>query len=164
MPESQNEKFHEMLCDFNTAMLVTHISPQRMHARPMAIAKIEENCDLWFLSAEHTLKVDEVRADPRVLVICQKDRSNYLSLSGTALAVHDRTELDRLWSEPFKVWFPKGKDDPNICLIRVEVERGEYWDNSGINKARYLFEAVKSYVTGTTPKIVEGEQHGKVTF
>jgi hypothetical protein len=46
-----------------------------------------------------------------------------------------------------KAWFPKGKDDPQICLLRVHPERGELWDSPSstiVNLVGY----VKAVVTG----------------
>ena len=27
------------------------------------------------------------------------------------------------------MWFPEGKDDPEIALLRVNLEKAEYWDS-----------------------------------
>ena len=62
----------------------------------------------------------------------------------------------------FETWFPEGKGDSRVTLICVKAERGEYWDNRGMNGIRYLYQAVTAYATGTTPDIKEGEQHGTV--
>ena len=70
--------------------------------------------------------------------------------------------MEELWREPFKAWFPKGKDDPELALVSVTPQDGEYWDTEGLKKIKYLFEAAKAYATGTTPHIDEGEQHAKV--
>jgi len=32
-----------------------------------------------------------------------------------------------LWSDDVKAWFPKGKTDPNLVLLRVDPEMGEFW-------------------------------------
>ncbi len=44
----------------------------------------------------------------------------------------------------------------------MRPEEGEFWDNEGFNKIKYLFESAKAYVTGQTPEVAEGEQHGVV--
>ncbi|RYD69240.1 MAG: general stress protein [Verrucomicrobiaceae bacterium] len=158
---SEAQKFHDLLEKFGTAMLVTHSSQGELRARPMAIAKIDEDCSVWFLSLHESGKVHEIETAPNVAVTCQKDRDIYLSLSGTAVLSRDRAKIEELWDESYKVWFPKGKDDPDLVLIGVEPHEGEYWDQEGTNKLQYLFQAAKAYATGTRPKIEEGEQHGK---
>jgi hypothetical protein len=59
------------------------------------------------------------------------------------------------------VWFPNGKDDPSLALIRVAIDDAEFWDDAGAKGVRYAFEAVKAFVSRTTPSSVEG-QHGRV--
>jgi len=47
-------------------------------------------------------------------------------------------------------------------LIAVRPERGEFWDSTGTNRYRYLWEAAKAYVTGEKPHTDDGDMHGKV--
>ena len=57
--------------------------------------------------------------------------------------------------------FSGGRSDPDIAIIIVDPERGEYWDQSGTRGLSYMFRAAKAYVTG---KDVERrpDDHGKV--
>ena len=67
---------------------------------------------------------DEVKEHRQVNLSYADPRSqNYVSISGTAQIVRDRQKVQELWSEPLATWFPKGKDDPNIGLIRVHVDQ-----------------------------------------
>ena len=86
--DSQLEKFYNLLCGFDTAMLVTHSDDGELRARPMAIAKVDENCRTWFLTLEESGKVHEIEVDRRVNVTCQRERDLFLSLTG-------RGHLDR---------------------------------------------------------------------
>ena len=78
------------------------------------------------------------------------------------LVRRDRAKIDEFWKEVYKVWFPKGKEDPELTLVAVEPSEGEYWDDEGFKRIKYLFEAAKAYATGTKPEIDEGEEHAKV--
>lgn len=160
--ESEAQKFHDLLVKFETAMLITHTGDGSLRARPMAVAQIEDDCTVWFMSLHESGKVHEIEHDNRVAVTCQKDRDTYLSLTGRALLSRDREKISELWRESYQVWFPNGKNDPDLMLIGVEPEEGEFWDQEGVNKLKYLFEAAKAYATGTRPRIEEGDQHGKV--
>jgi general stress protein 26 len=161
--ENHTEKIHELLGKFHTAMLVTHGRDQAPHARPMAIAKIEPNCDLWFFTQLDSEKTREIEEDEQVMVVCQKEHSVYLSLVGKAGVVMDRTEVSALWKESYKVWFPKGIEDPNLALIRVTVLEAEFWDSSGFKGIKYLFSAARAYINGQTPE-VDPDQHGHVAM
>lgn len=143
-------------------MLVTLDATQQFHSRPMAIARVDDDGRLWFLTAKESAKVHEIENDQHVHLTAQEGQSAFLSISGRADLLDDRAKVGELWKESFRVWFPGGKDDPNIELISVRPQRGEFWDSTGQKGARYLWESAKAYVSGTTPDIQEGDQHGVV--
>ncbi len=65
MNDNQLEKLYGLLKEFSTAMLITMGGPGSCHARPMAIAKVDENTGLWFFTARDSEKVSEIEADSR---------------------------------------------------------------------------------------------------
>lgn len=159
---TQIRKFHDLLGQFRTAMLVTHTAEGDLRARPMAIAHVDEDCRVWFFTSAVSGKVHEIESDTHVSLVCQKEHQLYLSLSGIARLSRDRAKVEAYWKETFKVWFPGGQNDPDLALMSIEPATGEYWDEEGFKKIKYLFEAARAYATGTTPHIDEGEQHAKV--
>lgn len=160
-PSVETAHFISLLKKLRTAMLVT-TGELGLHARPMVIAKVEDDGRLWFISGVETAKVHEIEHDSQVHIIGQEGDNAFLSLTGNATLIGDREKIAEVWQEPFRVWFPDGTDDPNIELIAVRPTRGEFWDNTGTKGLRYLWEAAKAYATGTTPHIKEGEIHGRV--
>lgn len=160
MEKQDTEKFCEMLRSFSTAMLITGQPGENLHARPMAIAKVDDAGLFYFLSGKDTLKVHEIVENTRVHVTYQTDRDRYLSIAGFASLTDDPAMIRDLWKEPFKVWFPGGPEDENVVLIAVNPTEAEFWDNTWKNKVQYIWQAATSYVTGTTPDIKEGDQHG----
>jgi len=105
-------------------------------------------------------KIAEIDANPAVSVTFQS-RAQFASVHGNAYIVRDRALIEKLWSEAWRIWFPGGKDDPSLCLIRVEAREGEYWDNAGTQGVKYVLEAVKAYAKGETPN-VDAKQNAKV--
>lgn len=162
MSQTQKVKFRELLATFQTAVLVTRGSRNMLHARPMAIACVDENCDLWFMTSRDSAKVHEIDVDTRAHVICQNGWSSCVCISGRATIEYDREKIHKLWNPSLQVWFPQGVNDPEITLIRVVGEQGEYWDNSGLNRITYLYQTIKAIVTGIVPEIKQGDQHGEV--
>ncbi|HEY9688145.1 MAG TPA: pyridoxamine 5'-phosphate oxidase family protein [Coleofasciculaceae cyanobacterium] len=156
------KRFLELIKGFDTAILVTHADNNRLHGRPMAVVDVEENGDLWFLTGEDTPKTGEIRSNDHVLVTFQDGRDRFVSITGRAELIRDRQKVDELWKESFKVWFPEGKEDPNLSLIHVRAQEGEYWDHAGANKMTYMLESVRALAAGETPRVREGEQHGRV--
>ncbi len=126
----------------------------------MAIAEVEDSGRFYFLTARDTAKVHEIESDTLIHVACQNDQSLYLSINGLATLSEDTAKIESVWNESFKPWFPEGPTDPNLALIAVSPIDAEYWDTTGAKKLDYLWEVASSYVTGATPDIEEGEQHG----
>jgi general stress protein 26 len=155
-------KLRELLDEFGVAMLVTRTADGGLRARPMALAEADPDGTLWFATDRHSGKVDELDHDPHVAVTLQS-KLKFVSLSGTARTVDDRAKLAELWKVEWKVWFPGGKDDPNIVLLRVDGSAGEYWDNGGTSGLKYLIQAGKALLTGERPDVGDDPQvHGKV--
>lgn len=163
-PETEGQRNHviQLLRQFSTAMLVTHAGDNQLRARPMEIVHVEDTGYAWFITHIDTAKAHEIAEDTHVHIVCQNDRSAYLSISGKATLDQNRIKIDVVWKDAYKVWFPEGKTDPNITLIAVALDEAEYWDNQGMKRLNYLFEATKAYVTGTTVDVREGEEHGFV--
>ncbi len=151
----------EMAKHFSAAFLVTHSQIGKFHGRPMELAKVGENGELYFSASLNSLKMQELSNDPSVGVFFQDSRS-YVSIYGRAEVIRDRALIEELWQESWKLWFPEGKGSPDLCLIKVNPETGEYWDLKARHGARFLFETVKAYATGA--KLSENEGHAKVSL
>jgi general stress protein 26 len=136
--------FLELLPKFDKAMLVTQDST--IHGRPMAIAGTEPDGSLWFITGGDTSKVDEIVAHPEALAVMH-DGAKWLSVTGRAELSRDRAQINKLWKEPFKIWF-SGKEDPNIVLIRLHPTEAEYWDDTGIKGFKFALKAAAAYVSG----------------
>jgi general stress protein 26 len=161
MTESPRRNLQDLIEDMDVAMMITFSGGQTPHARPMQIAEVSENGELYFATSMDSAKLRDIETDPQIMLIMQEG-STYVSLTGTAHTSTDRALIDRLWSEAWQVWFPEGKDDPNIIILRVEPEDAEYWDNSGAKGIGYAMTALKAYVSGERPAETDAAQHGKV--
>lgn len=161
-PSERHEHLYDLIADFGTAMLVTGSSAKTMHARPMTIVELRPDADAYFMTSIESPKVSEIEQDSNVLLTFQSS-SQFASVRGVAHVDRNKELIKHHWKESWKVWFPKGVNDPSLCLIRFEAIEGEYWDSAGVQGVKYAFEAVKAYIKGSTPK-ADGKQHGKVAL
>ena len=60
-----------------------------------------------------------------------KDKNVYASVAGTARISRDPALIDQFWSDAYKAYWPRGKDDPNVVLVEVQVRTVEYWEGPG---------------------------------
>ncbi|WP_031497407.1 pyridoxamine 5'-phosphate oxidase family protein [Bryobacter aggregatus] len=152
--EEALQKVQELVKDIKIAMLTTVSEKGTLHSRPMA-TRAFVGSTIWFFVRDESGKVHEIYSDPRVN-ISYAGADTWVSLSGTGSMIHDKEQIERLWHDSLKIWFPKGKSDPEIALLRVNVETAEYWDvHSSAMVLLYGF--LKSKLTGDDPGPQSGE-------
>lgn len=161
MSENRLEHFRELLKGFSEGMLVTKNDDGELHGRPMVVAQLEEDGVIYLSTSLRSPKLKEIEQDPRVAVYFQKPRC-YVAVNGSVEVVQDRAKIAEMWQESWRVWFPEGKDSPDLCLLRITPSHGEYWDLSGTKGVQFLFESAKSYLTGK--KMDRGEGNAKVAM
>jgi general stress protein 26 len=146
------QKLRELVKDIDFCMLTTIDEDRDLHSRPMSVnGEIDPDGDLWFFTSASSHKVSEIAKSPKVNVsFADPDNQHYVSISGTAELITDRAKIDELWKPEFKMWFPNGKDDPDVALLRVNLEKAEYWDSPSSTIA-YALNFVSSVVTGKEP-------------
>ncbi len=57
-----------------------------------------------------------------------KGHDFFACLDGDAKIVDDRAMVDKLWSKRADAWFPGGKEDPNLALLRFDIADAELWE------------------------------------
>lgn len=163
--DKAEQHFLELLKGFDTAMLVTHGNNVGLHARPMGIAQVDSDGSIWFITGGDTAKVDEVRQDATALAVMMAG-SKQLSVGGRTELSRDRAKIAEVWKETFRAWF-KGKDDPNIVLMRLTPSEAEYWDNSGLQGLKFALKFAEAYISGKSMRNdemnVDPNVHGKVS-
>jgi general stress protein 26 len=138
-------KLVELLDDMPIAMLTT-FGTDGPRSLPMARQEVEPSAELWFITARDTDHVRAIATEPRV-ALTFSSRSAWVALEGRATVVDDLAKLRELWNTFAEAWLPGGPEDDNAALIRVDVERGEYWDTPG-SKLASAISFAKSKVTG----------------
>jgi general stress protein 26 len=155
------EKVAELVKDIRTAMLVTLDDQGHLRSRPMGTSEARFDGTLWFFTPADSSKVTEIAHHPRVNVAYSSPSSeSYLSVSGNAEVVNDRAKIRELWSPILKAWFDDA-EDPNIRLIRIDVDEAEYWDTPG-GKVSSLIGLVKGMVIGKGAD--QNNEHGTLQF
>ena len=154
------DELHAHLREFSVAMLTTITRDGYLHARPMMTQEREPDADLWFVSALHSEKIDEIRENPKAGVVYFRDRDNaYVSLTGDVEIIQDKDFLKQHWKESWRAWFPQGPEQSDLCMIKVRACEAEYWEPEG-GRLRVMFEMARGAITGQHPEInppVKGE-------
>lgn len=152
------QKLNSLIKDIKFAMMTTVEADGTLRSRPMATQQAPFDGDLYFFTYGNSPKVEEAQQHHNVnLSYANPDDNAYVSISGTAQLLRDRAKMEQLWNPIYKAWFPKGLDEPDIALLKVNVEQAEYWDSTN-NKVVQLVGFVKALVTGTPAQGGENEK------
>ena len=155
--EQALSKLRQMIDGIPVAILTTLDQDGALRSRPMAAPQMDQDGVLWFFSTDYSPKVQDVRVHPQVSVsYSAPDQNRFVSLSGKADLVTDTRQIERLWKPALKAWFPRGAQDPDLALLRVDVLSAQYWDAPS-SKLVQLLGVVKAAV-GADPGKLAGEQ------
>ncbi|HEY4357619.1 MAG TPA: pyridoxamine 5'-phosphate oxidase family protein [Acidobacteriaceae bacterium] len=148
-------KIEALVKGIHICMLTTAREDGSLSSRPMAVQDKPFDGTLWFLTRSTSDKIDEIRHDQHVLLsFAAPSDSKYISLRGRARVNQDRAKIEDLWNPMYKAWFPKGKDDPEIAVLRVDVSEADYWEASGLKVVTLVKYA---YAAATGGKVPLGE-------
>lgn len=102
------------------------------HSQPMT-ALLEGKRDagpVWVFSAS---EVDLVRAldtgKDAVAQFVARDHSLFATIHGRLALDTDRAVIDRLWNPFIAAWYPGGKSDPSLRLLRFDPGHAQIWLN-----------------------------------
>lgn len=153
--KSDAQLLSEKIKDIRIAMLTTVESDGSLYSRPMATQEMDKNHNLWFFTHASAPKVDQVEQHQQVNIgYAKPDKDLFVSVSGTAELVRDRNKIKELWKPLLKTWFPNGEDDPELALLKITIDRAEYWDVPG-GKPGLLVGMVKSLAGGSPDSVGE---------
>jgi general stress protein 26 len=122
-------------------------------SRPLSTQQVEfDGKVLWFFVRKDSPKVAEIGRHPRVNVAyASKETNAYLSVAGTADIVDDQKKIDELWNDALKVYFAKGRTDPNLVLVRVTVHTVQYWDGPSTGLGKVIAFVIAAVTSDDTP-------------
>ncbi len=129
----------ELVDGIDVAMMTTHAEDGSMVSRPLQVLKLDAGGEFVFFTAIDSFKVAQLDEHADVnLAFADPRRQRYVSVRGSARVDRERATVDELWTLPQRVFFPQGKDDPHLAVLRVRVRDAAYWEPVGGVVARAL--------------------------
>lgn len=134
------DKLKQLVLEIDICLFCTNLEKDVGEScRPMSSQKVCDEGNIWFFSEQGSIKNREIEQDNRVqLFYSHPGKDSYLVINGEAELVFDSVKIDELWSPALKEWFPEGKDDPSISLIKVRPSSGYYWDTKGSQMINFI--------------------------
>jgi general stress protein 26 len=146
-------KVNELIREIGVALLTTVNRDGHFHTRPVQTLQVDADETLWFFTDWSSPKVDEVHHDMRVsLGYADPAKNTYVAVSGAGSLHRDPQKAKELWSIEQRAFYPKGPEDERLALLRVQIEKAEYWIAPG--RVSYLVATAKAAVTGTPAGVI----------
>jgi len=143
----------KMIRDIQIALLTTVDREGHFHARPVQTLGIEPDRSLWFFTDIRSEKAFELARDVRLgLGYADPESRTYVAIAGTGRMLRDANKARELWTVEQRAYYPDGPEDQHLVLLRVRIERAEYWVSGG--RTAHLLAAVRARMTGVPAAIV----------
>lgn len=109
------------------------------HAEPMTAQIDDDQPNTLFFFAGKDNRA--AKGGAAMVQFVGKGHDFFACLAGEVTATQDRAEIDKLWNKQAEAWFPDGKDDPRLTLLRFDVDSAELWetDISVSGRVKMLF-------------------------
>lgn len=109
------------------------------HSEPLTAQLDKDQVDtIWFFIGKDNRLAS---GGPAMAQFVSKGQDFFACLAGNVAIDNDPAMIDKLWSKPVEAWFPGGKTDPNLALLRFDIDDAELWeaDISLTGKLKMLF-------------------------
>ena len=146
-------KLGELIRDIRVGLLTTMDRDGSFHTRPVQTLQVEADRSLWFFTDWSSPKADELHHDARVsLGYADPAKQVYVAVAGSGRLFRDIQKAKQLWSIEQRAYYPEGPEDERLALLRVDIERAEYWIAPG--RISYLVAAITATLTHTPVGVV----------
>ena len=154
-------EFRRIIDGIPVVMVTTVADDDLFRSRPMLLERVEDDGSIVLLTHVSSQKVRELERDPRVNVTFVDDKgTRYVYAKGLGRVARDERQIEELWNPTYRAWFPGGRDDPEIAVLTIDVQRVEYWDVPSSRLVR-LWGAVRALATG---QVAESGEHQTLLF
>lgn len=135
---STKEDAKRLLQPGSTVFLVTIGDDGQPDVRAMMPVKCEGIKTVWMLTGKCSDKYRELTRNPQCLVYATdlEDTESYmeLRLGGSMELLDDAASRAEAWRDDYQCYFPGGKDDPNLCVLKFTAVSGVLQTRSAKDK------------------------------
>lgn len=109
----------------NSPVIMMRLMNTDGHAEPMT-AQLDQDAHhaIWFFAKRSNRIARGGKAMGQVATI---QHDVFACLSGTLVEETDAATRAAHWSNAVESWFPSGKSDPEVVMLRFDIEDAEVW-------------------------------------
>lgn len=96
------------------------------HSEPLTAQLDEDLVDtlFFFVGKDNRL----MGAGKAMAQFVSKGHDFFACIAGSIVEDKDPAMVDKLWNKQVEAWFPGGKSDPNLTLLRLSIDSAELWE------------------------------------
>ncbi|MBY8825804.1 pyridoxamine 5'-phosphate oxidase family protein [Sphingomonas colocasiae] len=105
--------------------LMVGLEDGHRHSVPMT-AQLDKHADsaFWFYTATDNRLAP---GGPAMAQFAAKGHDLFACIRGTLVAETDPAVIDRYWSKQVEAWYPGGREDPSLLMLRFDLDDAEIW-------------------------------------
>jgi general stress protein 26 len=129
------------------------LTDSHLHFQPMTAFAEPESGQIWFFTKADTDLAKSAAGGAQAMFIVQaKDQDFQACIGGALSTARDAARIDKYWNPMVAAWFPDGKDDPSLTLLRLDAKDAELWISKG-GAIRFAWEVAKANLTDSPPDL-----------
>jgi len=146
------KEFWKHLKSSNTGML--GLDKPGYHSQPMTAYREEETGTIWFFTLDTTDLARDVATGGQkgMFTYGSKDQEVWACFHGSLSISRNQDVIDKHWNPIVAAWYPEGKDDPHLTLIKFDGDDGRVWVSKK-GAVGFFFEVAKANLTKTQPDV-----------
>lgn len=135
---SKQDDAKRLLTPEKPTFLITFGEGGRLDARAMAVVEAEGLKTIWMMTGKSSDKFRQLSENQNCLLYATdlEDSQDYLELRlwGRMELLDDAETRTRVWRDDYGCYFPEGKNDPNLVVLKFTTESGVMQTQSGKEK------------------------------
>ena len=152
-PAELRTRLYKEIKDAKFGMLGVVGDGEMHHFQPMTCEVEEDTGSIFFFTRDDT---DTAKSAAKgcdvMLTIMAKDQEFQACVHGKLTISNDKARIDKFWSPFVAAWFPDGKDDPHLALMKMDGQDARVWV-SRKGPINYAFQVVKANASHTLPDV-----------
>ncbi|NNC37727.1 MAG: general stress protein [Acidimicrobiales bacterium] len=150
----ENNPQQQLMSEIKGSRCVMLGSPNsNEHMQPMAPQIDDKNSEIIYFFSDNTSDLGKAVAQkPGYVHLCHIDKDYQACIRGKLSQHTDKSTVDEFWNPIVSSWYPGGKDDPKMMMLKFEPDSAAIWasDKSTIG---FLYETTKANIKDTWPEV-----------
>ncbi|HEX2561850.1 pyridoxamine 5'-phosphate oxidase family protein [Phenylobacterium sp.] len=148
--EAAEARLWKELADEQIGMLGV-VGGEPHHFQPMTAFPEPETGQIWFFTYKDTELADQVGQGAQAMFVLQTKKL-WACIGGRLTQQHDRERMDRYWNPVVAAWYPQGKDDPRLTLLRLDADDAQVWI-SDVGPVKFAWEIARANAQHRQPDL-----------